>query len=343
MAGGQLDVLALHTVVKGSGISFKENSASWIFDCPRCSKKAKLYIRKRDGRFVCWYCATVSGFKGKPEYALAELLGVRVGEMQEKLYGGLYDESAAPTLGLEWVDFFGERDEVPFDLIPLTEMPFSLDFVPIDHRHAARGLAYLEKRGISLEVAMAHNLHYHPQVRRVIFPIIVDQTVVGWQARTIEASEWYDEETQTTKRIPKILTPKGVDRERCLMFQDHLVGSEHAVLCEGPVDAIKFHMVGGAVAAMGKSVSRGQIEVIRNSGVKKLYLALDPDAAAEITRLCRELADLQVYIVSVPDGYDDFGDMPAESVVAAFKAAVPVNGSTVFLAPATDFFTVRRQ
>lgn len=335
-----LDVKALVQLVEGSGVHYRQNSVSWIFDCPRCSKRDKLYLRKRDGRFVCWYCATISGYRGKPEYALSDILGVHIKELQERLYGEGGGIDPGYDVELYFEDFFGDTDDIPYDLLPLRAMTVPLDFYPLDHKFAARGLAYAQKRGIGLQLAEEYGLLYHPQDRRLIFPIVVDGRTVGWQARTTEPTEWWDEEAKVLRKAEKILTPPGVDRDRCVMFQDRLKGSPHAVICEGPIDAIKAHLCGGNVATMGKSISRGQIKVIRETGVKSIYLALDPDAAAEASRLCREFADLEVYFMRIPKEFEDIGEMSPEAVFRLFQNAERVNASHVFLAPHLDFFTV---
>jgi DNA primase len=198
---------------------------------------------------------------------------------------------------------------------------------------------------------------YHPQERRVIFPIEVDGRPVGWQARTIDPTEWYDEETRETKRGLKVTTPKGVQRDRVLKFQDRLKGSEHAVLTEGPVDGVKCHRCGGNVVSMGKSLAPGQLEVLHQSGIKRIFLALDPDAAAEVSRLCREFSGLEVFLMQVPNGErvprdfldpagptkiaKDFGDMSVDGVYRAFLSAKRVNAGHSFMAPFVDFMTAK--
>lgn len=326
-----INTVALTEIVENSGLSYKKNAVSWIFTCPRCSKKDKLYLRKRDGRFVCWYCSTVEGYQGKPEIALADLTGMPIREIRYRLYGEGLKHSAEGALKLNIKDFFGPNDEVPDDLEPLEPLLFPLDFYPIDHEHSAKGLAYLESRGINLELAKQYDIHYHPKERRVIFPVFVGDDLIGWQARTIDPTERINYQTGEEYKVLKIRTSKGLPRDRCLMFQNRLEGSDHVVLCEGPVDAIKAHLCGGNVASMGKSVSRGQLEIIRKSGVKKVYLALDPDAQAEVTRLCKEFGDLEVYQMLAPAPYKDLGEMPLELVREIFDNAPRVRASRSFI------------
>ena len=94
------------------GVDYKRNGRSFILRCPRCSKREKLYVRKTDGRFVCWVCKETEGFSGAPEWALTELLGIPVAELRARLYG----TSRAPGavyIDLQLDDFFEEGDDVP--------------------------------------------------------------------------------------------------------------------------------------------------------------------------------------------------------------------------------------
>jgi hypothetical protein len=327
-----LDVKALDSLIRNSGLTYRENSVSWIFECPRCNKRDKLYLRKRDGQFVCWFCATTEGYKGRAEYALRDLLRKPVFELQEKLYGNVPSDTALRPR-LEFHDFFGDEDEIPFDLMPVPAVAWPEEFFELDHPHAARGLAYLEGRGIDLATAMQLGLRYFPQERRVIFPIVAQQRLVGWQARTIIAGV-----------IPKILTgPKTFkDRDRVLMGQDELEGAEAAILVEGPVDKYKCRLCPAAVVcSMGKSVSGGQLALIKASKtLKRLYLGIDPDAAAEKTRLCREFSHLELFEMLPPRHTVDLGEMSAEDVVSVFRSARHITAGRVFLAPYKDFFSV---
>jgi DNA primase len=177
----------------------------------------------------------------------------------------------------------------------------------------------MEKRGIPVEVSAQYDLTYWASKQRVIFPIYLDGLVYGYQARTIVNAE------------PKILGSKGLKRDRLVMFSQRLTG-DHAVVCEGPIDALKAHLCGGNVATMGKAVSSKQIELLRSKGVRKLYLALDPDAADETAKLVRDnWQDFEVYQMEVPHPYKDFGEMSFGEVRDCFDAAKRANPAKLFL------------
>lgn len=324
-------------MIENSGISYRQNSQSFIFVCPRCNKKDKLYIRKTDGRFVCFVCAEGEGkFKGKGEFALTELLQLPLGEVQRRLYGESFTgKMIEDLLQLQLYDFYGDDDEIEEDVTgTLPTLLWPLDFFTIDDPRSARGLKYLEEeRGIPLALAKTYNLRYCPSQRRVIFPVEVRGRLIGWQARSIMPSgwgEWTDKEG-AIHTTPKILGNKGLRREIALMYGDKLNGSEHAVICEGPIDGIKAHLCGGNAVTMGKAVSDAQLKAIAYSGVKRVYLALDPDAAAEMDRICRALGHLELYHLLPLRGRKDLGEMTPEEVLGQFHKAPRIDAGMLFV------------
>lgn len=334
MSTKRCDPLALKELVDGSGLSPRSNRVSWIFTCPHCSKP-KLFLRKRDGRFICWRCATTISYQGPAEYALRDLLGLSVAELQKRLYGEEVTHSSEARVQLpDLHDFFDVEggDVIPAELLlpPETFLPF--DFLSLDDPCSIKGKEYLARRGIPLELAQRLGILYHPLHRRVIFPIVAGGKLRGWQARTVEDGV-----------EPKILThPEELQRNRVLMFQDSLQTGDTVVVCEGPVDGIKAHLCGPVVVTMGKSMSLRQIDIVLESGVRKVYLGLDPDAADELTRLCKAFSELEVYRLLPAPGYEDLGEMSPEAVLEQFRRAPRVRSSNVFLPPLSDTLTCLR-
>jgi hypothetical protein len=343
-----LRVDVLRDLCENSGVRVNlKNTKSWIFDCPKCGKDERLYIRRRDGRFVCWYCRdkTAEGFSGAPEYALAPLLGKTISELEELLYGPAF--KAVPRLevkftysALPYREDAGEDEDQDFGqveapvVVPTPKgKSYPLNFQSVLTPGGAKGLAYLEGRGISSVVAARYALMYDPEARRVVFPVWSRGVLVGWQARCVGPNEWVDAHGNARK-IPKILTTMEDGwRDNVLMFEHRLEGSEHAVLVEGPVDALKCDLCGGNVASMGKSVSEGQIERLRAFGVKRLYLGQDPDASKETTLLNKRYGEEFELWYMTPEGtgYEDFGAMPPECALECFRAAERVHARRLFV------------
>jgi phage FluMu protein Com len=306
----------------------RANSKSFVLDCPRCKKKNKLYIRKEDGRFVCWYCRTTENFQGSPEYVFAELgLGL-INDLRRRIWG-LDGPAADLLLDLDLTDFFGPEDEADALAKAPVEVEWDPDFRDLDSQWGVPGVEYLQKRGVPLELALEYDIKYWPAQRRVVFPVKSSGKLLGWQTRIIDPHEYIDENGEIVK-TPKALTYIGLKRDRILMFGDRVTGRKHMVLTEGPMDAIKAHMCGGNVATLGKTISYNQLALIRNSGIERLYLGLDPDAAPEAQKLVEEFyGDIEIYDMRPPSG--DIGAMDYQDVYELFKNAPRVNPGTLFI------------
>lgn len=318
-------------ILQEYGVSFKTNGKSFIMTCPRCSKSEKLYIRRHDGRFVCWHCAEHDNFKGKPEFALRELTGQPLQVLRKRLYGVDTDATSDFRINIKMGDFYDDDDEIVMrDIIPtVVQDP---EHVELTDPRAQPGVEYLEKRGIPLAVAIEYKLKYWISRRRVIFPVSDGDKFYGSQARAIYNTDpFWDEERKKMMKPLKIVTSDDLDRERLIMFADRLKGVEHAVVCEGPIDAMKAHLCGGNVATMGKAVTRQQLELIRNSGIRKVYLGLDPDAYREVQKVYRIFSDLEVYDLRPPKQYGDLGAMSMEDVKVMFDNARPLSPGQIFI------------
>lgn len=321
----------LRDFVTGSGLSFKENGRSFIFDCPKCGGSDKVGVLKTNGYFKCWVCAETENYKGRPEILFSDMLVVPIRVVREQLYG-LQPVSTLDPLEFGIADFFGPEDEVDVGGGELVTQVFPWHYHPIDQTLGAKGKAYMAGRGIPVEVATEYGLRYSPVERRVAFPVYAGEQLVGWQARSVGQTRFWSEEEQKFIEVAKILSSDDIPRDRTLMFSNRVVG-QHAVLCEGPIDAMKAHLCGGNVAAMGKAISRGQINLLRGRGVERVYLALDPDAFAETSRLVRDMSDMEVYYMdprTVGDG-KDLGDLSFDKVLELFRSARRVGPGSLFV------------
>lgn len=149
---------------------------------------------------------------------------------------------------------------------------------------------------------------------------------MGWQGRYVRDNKFIDRVTGKEIVIPKMLTSLGLKKDQVLMFQDRLKNSNHCILAEGAISTIKAHKCGGNVASMGKAVSDKQLEIIV-SKVKRLYLALDPDATTEIDSICRKLyGRIELYHLPPPNNKEDLGEATEEEVLESFYKAKPMAG-----------------
>ena len=292
-----------------------ETARSYIFDCPACSGRHKLYIQKEDGKSVCFKrkSSKCPSPGSDAAYALSLLAHISLDEAKRELY-----EFARTLVDEIRVSF----DDAPIEkkLAPLELGTLPLDVLMIDDPAAEDGRNYLLGRGLILEVLKAHSIMYRPSTRMVIFPVIMNKKLYGWQGRAIDPVS-YD------KRMDNL---PGPWKARTLMFYDNIVGQDFAILAEGPVSAMKFASMANFVASMGKEVSKEQMKILRESGIKKLYLALDPDAFDKIHKIRETMAGIDCYLIEVPIHREDFGDCTFEECVTAFKTASKLNGDEIF-------------
>jgi len=269
-------------------------------------------MNRTTGRFICFKCSGDSGFRGAPEWALIEMTDLGIPQLRKHLYGA--GRVVAGFLDLDFGDFGPEAEDeteiIRTDI--LKEMVRPYNHYDLDHKFSANGVRYLLRRQIPIDIAIKYEIRYNPETRSVVFPVYVGPTLVGWQERIIDKEVEVSDEGEVFRKI-KIRSSHDIPRSRVVMFQNRLNGSKSCVLTEGPVDAIKAHLVGGNVASMGKTINTGQIQAILRSGIKTLYLALDPDASSVIQPLIHKFGDDIVFRrVKIPAPFKDLGDMPLD-------------------------------
>ena len=319
---------ALVELLRTEGIDFQNGSKSWVLDCPLCGKR-KFAIRKTDGYSKCYKCG--EDFKGWADFTLAKLLKSSRAELARLIYGVSY--STFTTKKVEdldrFVDHWGEQSPVDEEEIVLSgpqwplEIFVSPDHHPLESRVGAPGLAYLENRGVSLELAQEYGVKYDPVQERVIFPIVIEGVLRGWQGRLIRRVQYVDKSGHE-RELPKVMT-EGEVGGKILGFQDRLKGLDYGIITEGPFDAIKMHLCGGNTFTMGKSVTPVQLDIyVRHYGLRKIYIGLDDDAADEVMRVVRALTaygDITMYRIEAAPGREDLGAGTLDENLEQFRAA----------------------
>jgi hypothetical protein len=303
--------------IKDLGISYRENSKSFMFNCPLCGGRDKLYIRKSDGRFRCFRCVTDKGFAGNIEYAIIELTDLSLKVVRQGLYGSEQEQSG--FMDLKFKDFFDETENEDLEVEEdLPELTWPYHCIPILHKGAKNGQNYLQSRGISLEVADSYKIRYSPQNRAVVFPVYVGEALLGWQYRTIDKTKFLVDDV--VKELPKAWSSPNLPRDKVFMFSNRLVGAKAAVICEGPIDALKADFFGGNIATMGKSISLVHIAILLRSGIKNVYSGLDPDAFAELDPLLTKLGDdINLFYVKLPEVKGEKVDLGRLSMEEAYR------------------------
>lgn len=321
----------LRELVESRSLVVRKNKRSYILVCPESScQKPKLFIEKKSGRCVCFHCG--DGSKAWADAVLARVLNVPRQDLAELLYGDKVAAGTDAILEIGLTDWWSELQSDEEEILIEEELPEVLwgpNYKPLTL--GSKGEQYLTGRGIPFELALAYGIRYSGFDRRVAFPVVMDGKMVGYQARAIFKTEFTDEATGQRIVIPK-MTTMGEIGGKALMFLDR-VKSDHAILAEGPFDALKCHLCGGNTAAMGKGFTRRQLEILARRGVKKLYDALDPDAAEDTMRLLAESKDFEfeVYKMQPPRGAEDMGDLDFGAALEVYRSAPRVRQGQLFV------------
>lgn len=295
----------------------QENGRSLIFDCPSCGGKKKLYIEKESGRSACFKQGSIGKCPqgSLPEYALHLIIGIPSRQIKDMLYNG----AVHIKKDLDKPSFEKQTQKIT-NLKPIGMSDLPMDIQYRGMKDFKEGADYLLSRGINSDICEKYMIGYSPSMRRVIFPVKMNNKIYGWQGRAID---------KVDKKYRMYNLP-GPWKAKSLMFYDNLKDKDYAIIAEGGISALKFDQVGGVVASMGKMISKDQLKLIINAGIKKIYLALDRDAFAinEEVRYYITQYSIQCFKIEVPEHRDDFGDCTFEECQKAFAEAKPLQDAT---------------
>lgn len=313
-------------IIEEYGFEYKDKSRAIYTECPLCGRADKFSILKANGACICYRGSCEFGKRWFEDWIMLVGNVTRI-EAKRRLYGEVDQkrfQEAADDPDSMFKGFHEQEEETVATTIPPIQFP-EYHMIKITSAEATEAVEYLQRRGVSLEMAAKHNIHYSPMLRRVILPITMNGKVYGWQGRHIDPVA---DEMRMRNNV-------GFRREVLVMFADELSNNKHAIICEGPFDALKFDKVGGYVATMGKFVSDKQLATILSYGPQKIYLALDDDAAKELREMKYRVGDIPVFRISVPDSCvqrcelvgkkPDFGECTLEECELAFRAATVVD------------------
>lgn len=173
---------------------------------------------------------------------------------------------------------------------------------------------YWIKRGFTPETIQAWSLGYDPLTGCCTIPYRTPEgSLLGVILRRIDNG------------FPKYKYPKGFDRAHSL-FGSWRVTHRHSTVAvvEGSLDAVSCWQAGvPALAQYGSSLSRGQVDLLKRIGVRRVVLMYDNDTAGiKATQTAHEMLDghaILVKDVQYPDGFpSDPGGMNTTQVQELF-------------------------
>lgn len=311
-------------LIQEAGVGFVEKKNTIRTTCPMCHGDDKFSILKHNGACVCYRGSCEFGKRWFEDW-LSMTMNLTIKDARKLISN---EEINPDKLDIGSLDFT-PREADPLD--DLTEIKYpEFHMVPITSEMAKPGVAYLESRGITLEMMQKYDMTYSPFERRVYFPVKMRGVFYGYQGRAIDKVE----------ESMRLRSNDAFRRDNMVMFSDNLEDSDFAIIAEGPVDALKFEKVGSNVCTMGKVVSDQQLERIYSYGVSKLFLALDDDAAFEMNEIVQKTT-LEVFRLNIPESCRarcaaagkkaDFGECTYDEAEQAFLNAVPLQPGTIMM------------
>lgn len=283
----------LDTVLRGGETSTKTNR-KYFCPFPNCNsarngnKRLEIdLITNSEGynNFHCWAC----GAKGRTARSLLRRIGASR-DVIDKL-----DKLIVRT-DLNEADYKVFDGLLPSEYVFLPEAKSS----DILAKHA---WVYLKKRGITSEDIVKYQIGYcddGPYAERIIIP---SYDCNGKMNFFVGRS--FDETTWLKYKYPQV--------SRDIVFNEMNINWDAPiVLCEGVFDM--FSIKRNAIPLLGKSITQNLMKKLINSKVKKLYIALDPDAIKMALKHCETFITYgkQVYLVDLK-GYKDPGEMGFEN------------------------------
>ena len=273
-----------------------------LFRCPFCKNpnisKRKLSINIEARKWKCWVC----GKKGIYLTSLFKKLEVSPAQMKE-LREILADE-------LPYYQKPATSEEPPL-FLPLEFQPLWKPSLDIERKHA---LNYLLRRGVTVGDILRYNIGFcvsGKYANRIIIPSYDENNKLNY----FVGRDFFDASTL------KYMNP-NISKD-VIVFENHINWHYDIILCEGVMDAIAIKW--NAIPLLGKFVPNSLRQKIAEKQVKRIYIALDKDAAREAIYLCQTFLKegQEVFMVNLED--KDPSEVGFEGMQKAIQNAQPIS------------------
>lgn len=291
----QPDILPILQQVLGSArkSTHKPGHENYAFSCPLCHHyKPKLEIDLISGRWHCWKCDE----KGRTPYSLLKRLSVDkdilIAVRGKYSSRGDYTKPQTPSAQIPSLT-------LPKEFASLSS-PGSGSFFEKSARR------YLKQREVTQEDILRYNIGYCASGQHEEKIIIPDYSSDG-------KLEFFVGRSYNPNSTYKFSAPSV--SKNFIGFEMHISWKFPIVLCEGPFDAIAIRR--NAIPLYGKTLSKKLKEKIIQEHPPKLYIALDPDALKDISKIVEYFVSngIDTYLVELKDGdpsdigYDRFWEL----------------------------------
>lgn len=232
----------------------------------------------------------------------------------------LYRSLTGKAYGRDWaLDPVNLQKELDLALIPKKEEPLSIDSTAVDfNSDEVSLLQYMIDRGFNLETLKYFEIGFSRVRERITIPIRDYQyKLIGIIGRAIH--DWQD---------PKYLYNKGLKRGELLFNIQNAKKFDEVIICEGSLDSVKVHQAGypNVISTLGAKITKDQVKMIRRF-FDSIIIFSDADPAGyemrdAIIDACRGKS---MYLMEIPDGLKDPGDMTEQQIIDSFNNRKIVN------------------
>lgn len=303
-------------------------SHEYLMPCPHCASSRLRWNTAKAG-WQCWGCQRMGStidlialYEGLSYEATLDLV-------VSSYNGGDAQHTLAPCAPTRERDRKVSLEEIAW--------PAGVDLVTPHASQHARAWQYLAYRGVSVEQALDWRLGFGRTGRLkdyLVFPVHLKGKLVYWQARatwdppvglTPEGKKVWLRETNYRKTLNPVADAHlyHATASDVLLNWDRASTSEHVVICEGPIDAIK---VGAhAVALLGKYATPGKLTLLKNcrAGRYTVYLDRGDEERVQAEKLATELSQWAPVFMATPPLGRDAGALSSTENAEVVRRAVP--------------------
>lgn len=303
------EINRIHYATSGPNCS-KGNLITHCVWCGQSDESQHLVVNLEGKGFKCWRDRSHAG--KNPAKLIQALLGCSWDQAnqlagQAKSLPNDFMAKVKQSLMKQEVECKPNNLKWPVDFKPFSTLPSCKPY-----------WAYIRSRGFILRDAYRYNVLYASQGLyrgRIIFPVVVNDILVGWTGRTIYPTETLRYKTLTNDRdkaedFNEIPAPAPISN--FLLFYDRLKDADTIVLTEGPFDAWRVNVLGeqmGCVATcfFTSTISKAQLNLLHEllPRFKNKFLLLDQNTFSKTARMKADLSSLGVVVKRLPNGVKD--------------------------------------
>lgn len=299
----------LEQLINGTHLS--ENGKDLYGTCPQCNQQEfGISLVENNHPFSCFRKAKC-GFSGNI-YTLLKYLNVLKEYIGEKTFDP--DENIPDLI-----------DQVEIKVLePLPTMTPPVGWRRVDSDQ------YLEQRGFTPQQFAKHQVGRSVLKRDyVTFLVEMNHRIVGYVSRSTKSKQWIDDYNQRTGAHYLRYTNSTSDFSRMLYGYDELNNTTDVILVEGILSKTKTDTNLDldsddwikCVATFGAKVSEYQIQLLKDKGIKTVWLWFEADVLSKIKMIAARLAIYFEVRVCVLDGFDP-GDINSEQAIDLLQNSI---------------------